>query len=206
MKNLFIIIATCIATISFAQNNFETEMQQAFEHWKSGNEAGLKSFKKIQNNYPTERLPKYYIAFTQTLLSFEKENNMEKENLIDEAKLLIAQLEESFPNHPEILNLKALNLTSEIVLNPMANGMALMEDVNSTYAHALLLEPKNPRTILGQAEFNINAAKFIGGDIKSSCKNVEKALALFETELVDGFEPSWGKERAKTLLNNDCKK
>lgn len=205
MKTLIFILSTFISSLLFAQNNYETQMHNAFSEWEKGNDSGILAFQKVEKLFPEEKLPKYYLAFTKTLQSFENGSPLEREKLIDDAKLLIVQLEKSYPNQSEILNLKALNLTSEIVLNPMMNGMALMEDVNSTYSHAMLLDPLNPRTILGKAEFNINAAKFVGGDINSFCKDVEKALVLFETEKVEKFEPSWGKDRAESLLNNECK-
>lgn len=205
MKSLYITIATIISSVTFAQTNFDQEMNQAFLAWQKGNQAAAESFQKVLKNNQDNWIPKYYVAFTQTLQSFEGSDFNSRQTLIDEARVLINQLEKSKPNNPEILNLKALNLTSEIALNPMANGMVLMEDINSIYSKALLLNPTNPRSILGKAEFNINASKFVGGDITNDCKAVKKALALFETDKPAKFEPSWGKDRAENLLNNDCK-
>lgn len=206
MKKLFLSLVLIVSSVAFAQTNYEQEMMNAFKAWQNGNDKAMEQFQKVATQFPKERLPHYYLAFTQTLKSFEETNPIKKEELIDAAKLIIAQLEKDYPNNEEVLNLKALNLSSEIMLNPMLNGFALMEEVQAVYAKAALLNPNNPRTILGKAEFNIGASKFVGGDITNDCKAVEKALALFATEQTGKFEPSWGKDRAEMILNNDCKK
>ena len=205
MKSLVIVLITLLSSVTFAQNNFDQDMKKAFSTWEKGNLSAAKAFEMVQKNHSAEWLPKYYQAFTLTLASFEETNPLEKEKLIDEAKGIIHNLETKYPSNEEILNVKALNLSSEIMLNPMMNGFAMMEEVQSVYTKALLLNANNPRSILGQAEFNIGASKFIGGDISKDCKAVEKAVALFEAEKPNQFEPNWGKDRAEMVLNNDCK-
>ena len=205
MRTFIITITTLISGLVFGQSNFDQEMNQAFYAWQNGNQSATVAFKEVMKNNNENWLPKYYVAFTQTLQSFENSDFKIRQDLIDDARVLINQLEKSYPNNPEILNLKALNLTSEIALNPMANGMALMDEINSIYSKAIVLNPTNPRSILGKAEFNINASKFIGGDITNDCKAVKNALALFGTEKPAKFEPNWGKDRAENLLKTECK-
>ena len=205
MRTFIITITTLISGLVFGQSNFDQEMNQAFYAWQNGNQSATVAFKEVMKNNNENWLPKYYVAFTQTLQSFENSDFKTRQDLIDDARVLINQLENSYPNNPEILNLKALNLTSEIALNPMANGMALMDEINSIYSKSIVLNPTNPRSILGKAEFNINASKFIGGDITNDCKAVKNALALFGTEKPAKFEPNWGKDRAENLLKTECK-
>jgi len=205
MKKLFFTLSIILTSVTFGQTNFDEVMTNAFKAWKKGNDQGIEQFQKVAHLFPKERLPQYYLAFTQTLKSFEETNPIKKEELIDAAKLIIAQLEKDDPTNEEVFNLKALNLSAEIMLNPRVNGMLLMQDVQSIYAQSILLNPNNPRSILGNAEFNINTAKFMGGDIAKDCKAVRKALALLATENKNSLEPSWGKERAENLLNNECK-
>ncbi|WP_322971426.1 hypothetical protein [Faecalibacter sp. LW9] len=204
MKNLWIILAITFSMVAYGQSSYDKEMEIALKAWKNNNQEGLNAFKQISEEYLPSRLPQYYMALIQTLISFESNDLIKKEALIDEAKLAIEGLRRKYPNDPEILNLKALNLTAEIVLNPMKNGMALMDEVNETYREALNLEPNNPRSILGQAEFNLNASKFIGGDITSNCNALEKALALFKLEKKQKFEPQWGQKQAENVLKNQC--
>ena len=51
----------------------------------------------------------------------------------------------------------------------------------------------------------MGAARFFGQPITPYCKQVEKALALFETDKPKKFYPSWGKDRAQEILMQ-CKK
>ena len=204
MKNLWIILAITFSMVAYGQSSYDKEMEIALKAWGNNNQEGLNAFKQMSEEYLPSRLPQYYMALIQTLISFESNDLIKKEALIDEAKLAIEGLRRKYPNDPEILNLKALNLTAEIVLNPMKNGMALMDEVNETYREALNLEPNNPRSILGQAEFNLNASKFIGGDTTSNCKALEKALALFKLEKKQKFEPQWGQKQAENVLKNQC--
>ena len=205
MKNLFITISILISTLSMAQNDYQTEMNKALKAFQSKDVDTVNQFEQLNKNYPNDRLAQYYLALSKTIDSFETENLSAKENLVKEAQNLILGLEKSYPNDAEILNLKALNLSAEILLNPMVNGMFLMPEIKSIYSKSLLLNPNNPRSILSNAEFNINTAKFIGGDISKDCKAVKKALDLFNAEKVNGFEPNWGKNRAENLIQNECK-
>jgi len=205
MKTLMLTLSFLLSTLSFAQSNPNADVEKALKQWKSNDKETIKSFERINNQYPNDRLAKYYLALTKTVNAFEEHHSVAKEKLVNEAAKEIEDLMKSYPNDPEILNLKALNLSAEIMLNPMVNGMLLMQDVQSIYAQSILLNPNNPRSILGNAEFNINTAKFRGGDIAKDCKAVRKALALLATENKNSLEPSWGKERAENLLNNECK-
>lgn len=205
MKKILIITITLLSTLSFAQTNYNQAMENALTLWTKSNNDGIKAFKTLNENFPNERLPKFYLAYATTIKSLEITNLLEKEELIEQTKIWVNELEKSYPNNSEIQNLKALNLTSELLLNPMLNGMILMDDINSTYSKALILNPNNPRTYLNKAEFGINASKFVGGDITTYCKDLKKAVVLFETEKVEKFEPNWGKDRAEVLLTTECK-
>ena len=71
------------------------------------------------------------------------------------------------------------------------------------YAKAIELAPKNPRVLLGKAEWDMGAARFFGKSMEPYCNDVAKALELFKTEKVTTpYAPSWGKERAEEVLKN----
>ena len=73
------------------------------------------------------------------------------------------------------------------------------------YAKALAIAPKNPRVILGNAEWNMGAAQFFGQDTTPFCKDIERALELFANFKPETpFHPNWGKERAEQVLAS-CK-
>lgn len=205
MKTLIITFSLLISVVTFAQNDVNTALENALKHWNHTDLKSIENFDQISIQFPNDRLAQYYSAFTKTVTSFEVKDFLIKEKLVEQASKTIVELEKKYPNDAEILNLKALNLSAEIMLNPMVNGMLLMEDIQSIYAKSILLNPNNPRSILGKAEFNINTAKFIGGDIAKDCKAVRKAVDLFATENKNTLEPSWGKERAENLMKTECK-
>ena len=205
MKTIFLTIATLLSVSTFAQKNSETELSKTLTEWNKGNHSSQANFKQLVNDYPNEWLPKYYLALSETLNVFESTDREANDKILTNVKELLEDLETKNPLNTEILNLKALYLTAEIVQNPMQNGAIYYPEVLATYQKAKLLNPINPRTVLGLAEFNINAANYSGMDIKHDCENVKKSLALFDADKPKKNEPNWGKDRAEALLNNQCK-
>ena len=205
MKTIFFTIATFISISTFAQKNFEAEMSKTLTEWNKGNHSSEVNFKQLVNDYPNEWLPKYYMIMSDILKTFENKDKVNNEKILFNVKIQLNDLVKNNLFNTEILNLKALYLTAEIVQNPMQNGAIYYPEVLDIYQKSLTLNPNNPRTILGLAEFNINAAKYSGMDITQDCKNVKKSLALFDAEKPNNNEPKWGKDRAEALLNNECK-
>ena len=205
MKTIFLTIAILFAVSTFAQKNFESDMNKTLAEWYKGNHSSEANFKQLINDYPNEWLPKYYLALSETLNVFESTDREANDKILTNVKELLEDLETKNPINTEILNLKALYLTAEIVQNPMQNGAIYYPEVLQIYQKSLMLNPSNPRSVLGLAEFNINAAKYSGMDITQDCKNVKKSLALFDAEKPKNNEPKWGKDRAEALLNNECK-
>ena len=204
MKTFLITIATLISVSTFAQKNFEAEMSKSLIEWKQ-NGSSTANFEQLSKDFPKEWLPKYYLAFSEVLSTFENKNAEENYKNLDEAKTIIEALQADNLMNSEILNLKALYLTAEIVQNPMQKGAENTPIIQQLYAKSLMLNPSNPRSVLGLAEFNINLANYSGADITQDCKNVKKSLALFDADQPKKNEPKWGKDRAESLLNNQCK-
>ena len=204
MKTFLITIATLISVSAFAQKNFEAEMSKSLIEWKQ-NSSSTANFEQLSKDFPKEWLPKYYLAFSEVLSTFENKNAEENYKNLDEAKTIIEALQADNLMNSEILNLKALYLTAEIVQNPMQKGAENTPIIQQLYAKSLMLNPSNPRSVLGLAEFNINLANYSGADITQDCKNVKKSLALFDADQPKKNEPKWGKDRAESLLNNQCK-
>ena len=204
MKTFLITIATLISVSTFAQKNFEAEMSKSLIEWKQ-NSSSTANFEKLSKDFPKEWLPKYYLAFSEVLSTFENKNIEENYKKLDKAKAIIDELQAENLMNPEILNLKALYLTAEIVQNPMQKGAENTPIIQQLYTKSLVLNPSNPRSVLGSAEFNINLANYSGANITQDCENVKKALVLFDTDQPKKNEPKWGKDRAENLLNNQCK-
>lgn len=205
MKTIFLTIATLFSISAFAQNKFESDLSTILVEWNKGNHSSEANFKQLINDYPYEWLPKYYLSLSEILKTFESIDADYNEKILSQIKIQLDDLLKSNPLNTEILNLKALYLTAEIVQNPMQNGAVYYGEVLQIYQKSLALNPTNPRSVLGLAEFNINSAKYSGMDITQDCKNVKKSLALFDAEKPKNNEPKWGKNRAQNLLNNQCK-
>ncbi|MFV0158563.1 hypothetical protein OBK24_08890 [Empedobacter falsenii] len=205
MKTIFLTIATLFSISAFAQNKFESDLSTILVEWNKGNHSSEANFKQLINDYPNEWLPKYYLSLSEILKTFESIDADYNEKILSQVKIQLDDLLKSNPLNTEILNLKALYLTAEIVQNPMQNGAVYYGEVLQIYQKSLALNPTNPRSVLGLAEFNINSAKYSGMDITQDCKNVKKSLALFDAEKPKNNEPKWGKNRAQNLLNNECK-
>jgi glutaredoxin-related protein len=205
MKTIFLTIATLFSISAFAQNKFESDLSTILVEWNKGNHSSEANFKQLINDYPNEWLPKYYLTLSEILKTFESIDADYNEKILSQVKIQLDDLLKSNPLNTEILNLKALYLTAEIVQNPMQNGAVYYGEVLQIYQKSLALNPTNPRSVLGLAEFNINSAKYSGMDITQDCKNVKKSLALFDAEKPKNNEPKWGKNRAQNLLNNECK-
>ena len=73
MIRLCLFFATFLTTLMSAQNNYETSMQNALDH-KDYETLTLK-LENVQENYPNEWLPSYYLAFHTINNSFINLNN-----------------------------------------------------------------------------------------------------------------------------------
>lgn len=205
MKTLLLIITTCIAQFTFAQEQYEKAMGEALTLWGQQNtEAALGKMEQISSVEKDNWIPKYYQALIATTASFQ-ENDLDKKNaLIKKAKDIIPTTTEN--SNAEWYILKALTLTAELTIDPMNNAMRLSPEIIANYEKAKALEPNNPRAISGLADFNIQSKKFMGGNTDQECKDLQKALSLFATQKKDvKFYPSWGKERVEQLLKNCVK-
>lgn len=204
MKTLMICILTLWSLAGLAQTPYEKAMTEGLANWKAGkSQEAMATFERVAQVEKDNWIPKYYQAMVGITNSFMMTNNEEKLKAIDAAKALIPTDEKSLNAEWYVLN--ALALTSELTIDPMATAMTLSPQIMEQYEKALALEPNNPRALSGMADFSIQSKKFMGGDTKEECKQLEKAVSLFDKEKnATKFYPSWGKERAAALLAS-CK-
>ena len=92
--------------------------------------------------------------------------------------------------------LQGLLNTCWITYDAKTFGMKLSAETTALYEEAYNIAPENPRVALSRAEWLMGSAKYFGKDITPYCKLIDKAILLFNEEVVTGFTPSWGKERA----------
>lgn len=200
MKALIISILTLISSYSFGQTAYEKAMEKALGDWQSGKATeAIGQFERIAQAEKSNWIPKYYQGLVGVTESFKEQDADKKQKQIETSKALIPTDEKEL--NAEWLVLKALALTSELTIDPMATAMLLSPQIIELYEKALKMEPNNPRALSGLADFQIQSKKFMGGDTKQECKDLEKAVSLFSQEKHETkFYPTWGKERAEMLL------
>ena len=207
MKKSILIIPLIFTSIITAQTKYQTGMQKAFGFWQEGKMTEASQlFERIANAEKENWLPSYYAATVEVLGSFGL-----KDEIILKAKLTKAQefldtAKSISENNPEIIITQALLNTAYIAFDGQKYGMTLSGKNNQLYAKALAIAPNNPRVILGNAEWNMGAARFFGKPTTPYCNEIKKAIELGKEEKNDvAFYPKFMVKRAEQVLKQ-CEK
>lgn len=206
MKKIALLIIVLISTNIVAQSKYEKGMTKAFELWgqQKTNEA-CQLFERITKAEPENWLPPYYVATLEISGSFGIKDEAKLNSKLTKAQEFLDLAKSLSPNNPEIMINQALLNTAYIAFDGQKYGMTLSGKNSMIYAEALKIAPKNPRVVLGKAEWDMGAAKYFNQPIEPFCKDVKKSIELFEIEELPQFYPKYGKDRAKEVLKQ-CKK
>ncbi|SNR17011.1 hypothetical protein [Tenacibaculum jejuense] len=203
MKKIITLLLLTISFSIFSQSKYDTGMQKAFELWGAKkNDQASQLFERIAKAEQNEWLPSYYVATIEILGSFGLKDEAKLNSKLKRAQEFLDIAKSISPKNPEIMINQALLNTAYIAFDGQKYGMTLSGKNAVLYNEALKLAPKNPRVILGKAEWDMGSAKFFGQPTDPYCKDVEKALALFEKEELPKYYPKYGKERAEEILKN----
>jgi len=207
MKKLATILFLCLSATTFAQDQYTKGMQKAFELWGEGKTADASNlFERIASAEPDNWLPFYYTAQVNTVASFGEKDEAKLTQQLEKAQEYTDLAKAISPDNPEIMVQQAMVHTAWVAFDGATYGMTLAPKVASIYAKAAELDPKNPRVIFSKAEWDMGSAQYFGGDIAPYCKDVERAIELFDNFKPESeFHPNWGKDRAVATLEN-CKK
>ncbi len=202
MKKLIIFGFLAITTISFAQDRYTQGMEKAFQLWKSEKVVEASNlFERIAMAEPDNWLPYYYVTQINTVTSFGEKDKEKLTIQLEKAKEFLDLAKAISPDNPELLVQEALINTAWIAFDGATYGMTLSGKNVQLYQKALDLAPNNPRVVFSKAEWDMGAARYFGKDTTPYCKDVERALELFANFNVETpFYPSWGKERAESIL------
>lgn len=207
MTKIITIITLFICSLLSAQTQFEQGMGKAFGLWKEGkNTEASALFERIAAAEKTSYLPNYYVALINTTAAFSEKDKTKIDLLLTKAQdaLDIELIKDQ--NNAELYAMQALIYTAWVVADPMTNGMKYSAKVMEAYAKGKAIDPKNPRIVFGEADYQIGGAKWSGVDTKPLCAQVDKAVELFATFKPETpFSPKWGLERALEVQKN-CKK
>ncbi|AUC85104.1 hypothetical protein CW731_07280 [Polaribacter sp. ALD11] len=207
MKKLILIIAIFIATGISAQTKYQTGMKKAFSLWEEGKmTAASQLFERISKAAPTKWKPAYYAATVEILGSFGLKEEAVLKAKLTKAQTFLDTAKSNSENNPEIIITQALLNLGYIAFDGQKYGMTLSGKNNQLYAQALQIAPKNPRVILGNAEWNMGTAKFFGKSTKPYCNEIKRAIKLGKEEKIEEeFYPKFIIERAEQVLKR-CEK
>jgi len=167
MKKLFLFIGILMSLNVAAQSKYKKGMQKAFILWGEGkNTEASQLFERISKAEPQNWLPLFYAAQIEILGAFGVKEEATLTAKLNKAKEFLNNAKSNSENNPEIMITEALLNTAYIAFDGQKYGMTLSGKNAQLYAKALAIAPKNPRVILGNAEWNMGAARFFGKSTK----------------------------------------
>lgn len=207
MKKLFLFIGIIFTLNTTAQTQYETGMDKAFEFLSQGKlTESANLFERIAKADKKNWLPSFYTGYVTVLSAFGVKDEATLKSKLEKAETFLNEAATISPNNPEIIIIQALHNTAYIAFDGQKYGMSLSGQNAALYAKALKIAPKNPRVILGKAEWDMGSARFFGQSTDPYCKDIQRALEIFKTEKIETkYAPSWGKERAEEVLKQ-CEK
>jgi tetratricopeptide (TPR) repeat protein len=205
MLSIFI-ITTILGFNMNAQNSYEKGMKKAFNLWEEDKIIQASNlFERIGKAEKENWIPPFYAGYTLVISSFEMKDEATFKLKIEKAIELLNQASSSSPNNPEIMIVKALANTAYINFDSQKYGMTLSGKNEYIYRAALKIAPRNPRVILSKAEWDMGSAQFFGSSVEPYCKDIKRALDLFQNEEKSEviFYPDWGEKKAQQIFD-DC--
>ena len=202
MKKVLFIIAILVATGISAQTKYQKGMQKAFSHWEKGEMTKASQlFERISKAEPTKWLPAFYAAQVEILSAFGMKDEGKLTAKLNKAQEFLDVAKSNSENNPEIIITQALLNTAYIAFDGQKYGMTLSGKNAQLYGKALAIAPDNPRVILGNAEWNMGAARFFGKSTKPYCDQIKKAIELGKDEKIEEeFYPRFQVKRAEEVL------
>lgn len=202
MKKVLFIIAILVATGISAQTKYQKGMQKAFSHWEKGEiTKATQLFERISKAEPKKWLPAFYAAQVEILSAFGMKDEGKLTSKLNKAQGFLDVAKSNSENNPEIIITQALLNTAYIAFDGQKYGMTLSGKNTQLYGKALTIAPNNPRVILGNAEWNMGAARFFGKSTKPFCDQIKKAIELGKKEKIEQeFYPRFQIKRAEQVL------
>ncbi|NJB72097.1 hypothetical protein GGR42_002588 [Saonia flava] len=206
MKKTITLFFLLVVTLLSAQDQYTKGMEKAFQFWGEGKTTEASNlFERIAMAEMDNWLPNYYLAQVNTVAAFTEKDKEKLAQLLGKAQEAIDIAKAISPDNVEIMVQQAMIHTAWVASDGATYGMTLSPKIVAIYNKALAMAPDNPRVVLNKAEWDMGSASYFGQDTTPYCKDIERSLELFANFKPESpFYPSWGKERAETVLAN-CK-
>lgn len=207
MKKIIIILFVVFGITANAQNVYQQKMKEAFELWEQHKTVEASQlFERIALVETKNWLPYYYAAQTLITSAFKIKNEEVLKTRLDQAQVFLDKAKKISPKNAEILVSQASRYIAWVAFDGATYGAMYFGKIATLYNKAAKIAPNNPRVVFGKAEWDMGSARYFGKDTSSYCKDIEKAIELFDTfELETPFHPNYGRKRAIKALTK-CKK
>lgn len=205
MTRLFLTFVTAfLIAITVKAQSYEQGMGKAFNLMKEGKFTEASSiFQLISKTEKDNWIPTYHAANTLIISSFNEKDIARRTLQLEEAKKLITEAHRRSGDNSEIYTLEGLLYTGYVTMDPQTFGMQYSGKIMGLHKEAIALNPENPRAHANLIEWEMGAAKFMGGDVNAICAKMSEIIPKFENQKLETpFAPSYGIERAKQVASN----
>ncbi len=208
MKNsILLILASLLLCSALAgQGQYEKGMSKAFDLWRTDNNptGAIAMFERIAQAEKDNWLPSYHAANILIISSFGTTDKTQVNEMLEKAKVNIAEAHKRSPDNAEIYTLEGLLYTGYVAMDPATFGMTYSGKIMGLHQKAIELDETNPRAQLNAIEYEIGGAKFFKTDLKVFCERLEATIPLFEAQKQETpFHPFYGALRIPTV-KEDC--
>lgn len=208
MKNIGTLLMLLVSIVAVAQSPYKTGMKKALALWETNDDqAAINMFERIASVEKNEWLPPYYAAQILINSSFAIKDKDAHNAVLKKAEQLIEDAKKRGQSGiAEILTLEAQYYTAWVAYDGAKYGMQYAAKITDIYKKAFDIAPQNPRVVLGKAEWKMGLAQYFGKNPRDYCKDIETAIALFETFKAESdIHPTGGLNRAKQVQKQRCR-
>jgi hypothetical protein len=209
MKTLTkMLLIACLLTNStaFAQSEaYQVAMKKGIEQLSSAKTsenfvATANHFERIANAESKYWMPLYYSAYANLVAGLVSQDPEEKDQYFDKALGQIEKASAISPDNSEIYTVKGYAQFMKMSIDPQGR-FSLIGDSNASLGKAKQLDPQNPRPYFVQGQNTFYTPEAFGGGKSAAKKLLEEAVKKYEAfKTTADLAPSWGSDRAKTLL------
>ncbi|NMB72866.1 MAG: hypothetical protein GYA22_12035 [Bacteroidales bacterium] len=161
------------------------------------------AFERIARADTSQWLPAYYAAYVNVVVSFNENDPVRKDAILDKAEEMLNVSKSRKPDESENAVVEAFLYLARIQAYPMERGMEYSLRANAALDRAISLNPDNPRAYYLKGTTIYYTPEQFGGGKENAMPYLLKAREKFSHfSAPSAFWPLWGKEHLETILNS----
>lgn len=210
MKSLVFLFLLVTPLITLSQESrYEKAMKEqlAALDTTSSNEGLMKiamAFERIARADTSQWLPAYYAAYANVLASFNENDPVKKDAILDKAEEMLNIAKTRKKDESENSVVEAFLYLGRIQAYPMERGMEYSLRANAALDKAISLNPDNPRAYYLKGTTIYYTPEQFGGGKDNAMPYLLKAKEKFNLfSSPSAFWPSWGREHLETILKGE---